>query len=103
MSETVSTKVSNQQALLQQSNDDGRALVSIVQEKSGHYRFVEEREMSQPQAGVVPEYSYWEETYRSGLFPTAKEALAAAEQEIAWMGKAPPPGRVGASEKKDFC
>ena len=98
MSETASTKVSNQRALLQRSNGDGRALVSILQEKSGQYRFVEEREMWQPQAGAVPGYSYWEETCRSGLFPTAEEALAAAEQEISWVGKERPTGEVGDSE-----
>ena len=82
------TMTSSESALEQFASEDGKHLLSLVR-NGDHFRYVEEQETHEPASSAVPAYDYWEESYRSGLYETASEALLAAEREVSWINLKP--------------
>jgi hypothetical protein len=84
MSDRMRTKVSNQEAIKQFVKSDGFRVLSII--KSGeHFRYVEDTLLYEATTPSVPSHSYWEETYRSGIYVDALAAETAALESTSWL------------------
>jgi hypothetical protein len=81
----VRTIVGNQPATKQWRSADGQRLVSIVRSDE-LFRFVEENELTEPASRGLEAYSYWSETYRSGLYPSEEAAERDAHVSVSWLG-----------------
>ena len=83
---TSRTTISNEPAEQQFVAPDRTRVLSIVQ-SNGFFRFLEEEERCEPASASLDRYSYWAEAYRSGLYSTLQEALAAARIECSWLAE----------------
>ena len=81
------TITTNESTAKQWRSADGQRVASIV--KTGElFRLVEKSELWEPPTNGLEGYSYWTETYRSGLYPSAEAAEGAGKALVAWLCEA---------------
>jgi hypothetical protein len=83
----VRKTISNEVAVRQATSSDEKKVVSVIH-SGPYFRFVEDSELRVDAADGLEEYSYWNETYRSGLYATLHEAEHGAWAFAPWIGEA---------------
>lgn len=83
----IRTITGNEPATKQFTSPNGKTVASIIR-VGKLFRFVEESQLCEPRAHGLDGYCYWSETYRSGLYGSLHEALAAARSELPWLASA---------------